>query len=181
MVRNVNSTGCGTPVRMYAIPMTAPFAIAAAIVPFTVVAGRTGDLADEVRPAITEQAVRGHKRAISQPCPVAQYQKQRDQRDGEQKQSMQQCASECAGPRRQIFDIHAAKPFHQHVGIAEVGAPPEIKVLTGDRQLGKPGRDRDPTLSQAIERADKGLAALRKLMHRHDDWYKQNETGHKRE
>jgi len=47
---------------------------------------------------------------------------------------MQQCASECACPRRQIFDIHAAKPFHQHVGIAEVGAPPEIEVLTGDRQ-----------------------------------------------
>ena len=144
-------------------------------------AGRTGDLADEARPAITEQAVRGHKRAICQPCPVAQYQKQRDQRDGEQKQTMQQCASECAGPRRQIFDIHAAKPFHQHVGIAEVGAPPEIEVLTGDRQLGKPGRDRDPTLAQAIERADEGLAALRKLMHRHDDRYKQNETGHKRE
>jgi hypothetical protein len=94
---------------------------------------------------------------------------------------MQQCASECAGPRGQIFDIYAAKPFHQHVGIAEVGTPPEFDVLTSDRQLGKPGRDRDPTLAQAIERADEGLAALRKLMHRHNDRHKQNETNHKRE
>jgi len=126
--------------------MTAPFAIAAAIVQFTGGAGRIGDLADEVRPAITEQAVSGHKRGDLQPCPVAQYQKQRDQRDGEQKQSMQ-------AMRLRVVPVHAVifrhsrrgKPFHQHVGISEVGAPPEIKVLTGDRQLGKPGRDRDPT------------------------------------
>ena len=36
IVSTVNSSGCGTPVRTYATPITAPFTIAAATVPFTV-------------------------------------------------------------------------------------------------------------------------------------------------
>jgi len=73
--RNVNSTGCGTPVRMLRNPDDSAFCDRSRYRPVHGGAGRTGDLADEVRPAITEQAVRGHKRAICQPCPVAQYQK----------------------------------------------------------------------------------------------------------
>jgi hypothetical protein len=92
---------------------------------------------------------------------------------------VQQRAPEGAGPCRDIFGVHAAKPVDQNLRVAEVGPPPQIKILAGNRQLREPGRNRNSALLQLIERASKSIAALRDLMQRQCDRHQQNQAGQK--
>jgi hypothetical protein len=93
---------------------------------------------------------------------------------------VQQRTPKSAGPSREIFHVHTAKPFHQDLRIAKVGPPPEIEVRTGNRQLRQPGRDRRATLLQLIERSHDGVTSLRDLMRRQYDGREKNETGQQR-
>jgi len=65
-------------------------------------------------------------------------------------------------------------------GVAEIGLPPMIEILAGDRQLARARRETGiPPSRSWRSHATRAVASLRNLMHRQYDGHNENEAGQK--
>jgi hypothetical protein len=113
--------------------------------------GGADGIGDLSRQTFTGTAASDRQRVIRRHATVAQYQEQRNQGRHKRNSRCSSAPPQGAGPGRDMFGVHPAKPFYLDLG-CRAAPPPGLKIFAGDRRARDPARDRNSALLQLIER-----------------------------